>query len=145
MDNLVSLLKAYGAAAINEDVKLKILELIQAWASATEGRTDLSYISETYWRLQQEGFRFPPKVDLASSMLDSSAVRFFQPWEMCSAYNDLFSLQNGLTPTFVCDVERLSALPIGNITVVIVEMSLTVHAQAKHCHYHISGSFSLFA
>ena len=74
MDNLVSLLKAYGGPAVNEEVKNKILELIQTWATATEGRSELSYISETYRSLQRDGFHFPPKVTLASSMLDSSAV-----------------------------------------------------------------------
>jgi growth factor-regulated tyrosine kinase substrate len=74
MDNLVSLLKAYGGAAVNEEVKAKILELIQTWATASEGRYELSYIGETYKSLQRDGFHFPPKVDVAKSMLDSSAV-----------------------------------------------------------------------
>jgi growth factor-regulated tyrosine kinase substrate len=74
MDNLVSLLQAVGSVAVNADVKSKILELIQTWAAATDGRHDLSYIGEVYRNLQREGYQFPPRQTVASSMIDSSAV-----------------------------------------------------------------------
>lgn len=74
MDNLTSLLQAVGPVAVNAEVKSKILELIQSWAGATEGRYELSYIGEVYKRLQREGYQFPPRVTVASSMIDSSAV-----------------------------------------------------------------------
>lgn len=74
MESIVSLLKVVGPEAINADVRAKILELIQAWATATEGRYDLSYIGEVYRTLQREGYQFPPRTSVASSMIDSSAV-----------------------------------------------------------------------
>lgn len=74
MESLVSLLKAVGPAAVNSDVRAKILELIQSWATATEGRYDLSYIGEVYKTLQREGYQFPPRENVSSSMIDSSAV-----------------------------------------------------------------------
>jgi hepatocyte growth factor-regulated tyrosine kinase substrate len=74
MDNLVSLLKAFGPAAVNEEVQAKILDLIQNWATAAEGRSNVSYLQEAYRNLQKDGYHFPPKQAVASSMFDSSAV-----------------------------------------------------------------------
>lgn len=75
MDNLVSLMHAVGPAAINQEVRGKMLELVQSWAAAVEGRYDLKYIEDTYKTLEREGYQFPPRVTVATSMIDSSAVR----------------------------------------------------------------------
>jgi growth factor-regulated tyrosine kinase substrate len=74
MECLVSLLKAVGPGTVNAEVRAKILELIQLWATAAEGRYELGYIGEVYKTLQREGYQFPPRVTVASSMIDSNAV-----------------------------------------------------------------------
>jgi growth factor-regulated tyrosine kinase substrate len=74
MDNLTSLLKAPPNIAPNHDVKNKMLELIQSWAVAAQGRSNLSYIDDVYHGLQ-------PKEHISSNMLDSSAVRSLAPTE----------------------------------------------------------------
>jgi VHS domain len=130
MDNLVSLLKAYGGAAVNEEVKAKILELIQTWATASEGRYELAYIGETYKSLQRDGFHFPPKVDVAKSMLDSSAVCSGRV-RYISLLTEIYSRLNGPTLTFACGVELPLASRTASTTVEIAATYLTNNARAR--------------
>ncbi|KAK3181725.1 Vacuolar protein-sorting-associated protein 27 [Lecanicillium sp. MT-2017a] len=94
MDNMTSLLQAVGANAINAEVKNKILELIQSWAGATENRYELAYIGEVYKTLQREGYQFPPKIAVASSMIDSSAPPEWADSDVCMRCRTAFTFTN---------------------------------------------------
>ena len=144
MDNLTSLLKSYEGPAVNHDVKAKILDLIQSWSGAAEGRYELIYIGEVYRQLQREGFRFPPKVVVASSVYDTSAVGIHGPIKGRHLLTmSLCSLQSGRTRTSACDAVRLLHLPIENTTVGIVATSSAGLARASQYPYPISAYLKL--
>lgn len=94
MDNLTSLLKATGTVAINQEVRNKILELVQLWASAAEGRHELVYIGEVYKTLQREGLSFPPRTTVTSSMIDSSAPPEWVDSDVCMRCRTAFTFTN---------------------------------------------------
>ncbi|KAI9709799.1 MAG: Vacuolar protein-sorting-associated protein 27 [Chrysothrix sp. TS-e1954] len=94
IDNLCSLLQSYGGPSGTDDVRSKILELIQAWSSAAEGRFNLGYINEVYRSLQREGYRFPPKQEVASSMFDSSAPPEWADSDVCMRCRSAFTFTN---------------------------------------------------
>ncbi|KAG9623334.1 ubiquitin binding protein, partial [Aureobasidium melanogenum] len=90
MDNLVSFLNT----PLNDEVKTRILDLIQSWATAATGRSSLGYIDETYRSLQREGFRFPPKTDVAATMFDSSAPPEWADSDVCMRCRERFTFTN---------------------------------------------------
>ncbi|KAF4125537.1 hepatocyte growth factor-regulated tyrosine kinase substrate [Geosmithia morbida] len=94
MDNFVSLLQLEGPAMINQAVKSKILELIQSWAAATEDRYELAYINQVYKMLQKDGYQFPPRQTVSSSMVDSSAPPEWADSDVCMRCRTPFTFTN---------------------------------------------------
>ncbi|RPD59463.1 ubiquitin binding protein [Lentinus tigrinus ALCF2SS1-6] len=93
MDNLVSILKM---PALNHDVKNKILRYTQDWATAFEGKPNLSYVGEVYKTLQREGFNFPPRdpAVTSSAMVDTQTAPEWIDSDVCLRCRDPFTFTN---------------------------------------------------
>lgn len=141
MDNLVSFLNT----PLNDEVKTRILDLIQSWATAATGRSSLGYIDETYRSLQREGFRFPPKTDVAATMFDSSAVCS----AICPTLDPLLtprsSHPSGPTQMSVCAAENALPSPTASTTVETVETSSAVNVHPSQYPSLTSASSRLSA
>jgi len=94
LDTLVSLLKAAGYGDVNREVQQKILELIQSWASGAQGKESLNYLAGTYRTLLHEGFNFPPRQEVASSMFDSTAPPEWADSDVCMRCREKFTFTN---------------------------------------------------
>lgn len=139
MDNLVSFLNT----PLNDEVKTRILDLIQSWATAATGRSSLGYIDETYRSLQREGFRFPPKTEVAATMFDSSAVCPPLHLALSSLLTPLPSHPNGPIPMSACAAENASLLPIANTTAETAETSSAVNVRPSRYPCLTLASFNL--
>lgn len=144
MDNLVSLLKA--PYPIDPKVEAKMLELIQTWASAFEGKIHLSYTNQVYRQLQTENFRFPPSTKVSSTFVDSSAVGYPNSEMHASLLlTTLISHPIGLIQMSVCAAELPSPSRTGNTTAGIVGiLSVELVRQSRYL-CHISELSKLFA
>ncbi|KAI5814158.1 vacuolar protein sorting-associated protein 27 [Pyronema omphalodes] len=92
MDNLVSLLRAPGA--INSEVRGRMLELIQLWASVFEGKQNLSYVGDVYRNLKNDGFDFPPPPTVSSTFIDSAAPPEWSDADVCMRCRTAFTFTN---------------------------------------------------
>ncbi|KAI7894289.1 uncharacterized protein EV154DRAFT_98059 [Mucor mucedo] len=72
MEEITHLIKV--PTGCNQDVKQKVLYLIQVWGIASKGNTSLSYISGTYSLLRAEGYTFPPITERIDSILLETAI-----------------------------------------------------------------------
>ncbi|KAI0226273.1 Vacuolar protein-sorting-associated protein 27, partial [Massospora cicadina] len=92
MDDLVSILKQ--PAGINNQVKTKMLELIQVWAETFKGRPELSYTAQIYGALKAQGYDFPPKVEAIAAMIDTQTAPEWTDNDVCMRCRTAFTFTN---------------------------------------------------
>ncbi|CAJ0642678.1 12390_t:CDS:10 [Entrophospora sp. SA101] len=94
VDSLLGIVRS-PASTSNNDVKEKLLGLIQTWALAFEGKPELVYVTETYRLLKHEGYVFP-KVDKSTSimMIDTATPPEWSDSDFCVRCRTPFTLLN---------------------------------------------------
>ncbi|KAI9302983.1 hypothetical protein BJ944DRAFT_184120 [Cunninghamella echinulata] len=93
MDELVSIIRA--PTGCNIDVKNKILTIVQTWGLAAKGKPNLSYITDTYYLLQAEGYTFPPiSANTDSILLETSAAPEWTDSDVCERCRTQFTMTN---------------------------------------------------
>lgn len=93
--------------ASNQDVKHKVLYLVQTWGIAAKGNPSLSYITGTYSLLKAEGYAFPPVTEKIDSIFLETAVVSFLFHYLFLLIDLYLRHQNGLILMCVNDVEHL--------------------------------------
>ncbi|KAI8063919.1 hypothetical protein BC940DRAFT_260433 [Gongronella butleri] len=93
MDELTSLL--HSQIGSNPDVKSKLLHHIQVWGLAAKGKPELSYMTDTYYLLQAEGYAFSSvRESVSGSMFDTLSAPEWTDSDVCERCRTPFTLTN---------------------------------------------------
>ncbi|RCH97389.1 Vacuolar protein-sorting-associated protein 27 [Rhizopus stolonifer] len=91
MEEMTHLLKV--PTGCNQDVKDKVLYLIQVWGIASKGNNSLSYISGTYDLLRAEGYVFPPVTErIDFTLLEAAVAPEWTDSDCCERCRTTFTL-----------------------------------------------------
>ncbi|KAI8341596.1 hypothetical protein EDC96DRAFT_522557 [Choanephora cucurbitarum] len=91
MEEMTHLLKT--PTGCNQDVKAKILELVQVWGIASKGNNELSYLSGTYSLLKAEGYTFPSVTEkIDAILLEAAAPPDWTDSDCCERCRTTFTL-----------------------------------------------------
>ncbi|KAJ3105721.1 Vacuolar protein-sorting-associated protein 27 [Phlyctochytrium planicorne] len=120
MDNLISLVRVPGA---NQDVRQKMLALIQTWGLAFKDKYELAYVVEVYESLKQEGVSFPriERSESSSIMIDTQTAPEWSDSDVCMRCRTTFTTFNrkhhcrncGQTYCQPCSSKQLPLLHLG--------------------------------
>ncbi|KAI8854169.1 hypothetical protein BC829DRAFT_380470 [Chytridium lagenaria] len=141
IDNLVSITRNYPST--NQDVRLQILKLLQTWGLAFKGKSELSYVTETYESMKREGIAFPPveRAEASSIMIDTLTAPEWTHSEICMRCRTQFTTFNrkhhcrncGQTFCHACSSRTLPLPSLGITQEVRV---------CDSCHYKLTNKVS---